>query len=127
MGKLKQKITLNLLMAKAKRSKRKLNDKKPIYMLNALWFKPDGGYEKYKQYMEEVSPMLKKYNGRVHSNIYVPQDEIIGQFDADMIFFVKWPSWEVFSTFIQDPDYQDIMKIREDAITNSLLIRCDKM
>lgn len=96
-------------------------------MLNALWFKPEGGHEKYKQYMEAVAPLLKKYGGKVHSHFYVPQQEIIGKFDADLIFFIEWPSWEVFITFTKDPDYQPVYKIREDAITNSLLIRCAKM
>ena len=99
----------------------------PIYMLNALWFKPDGGRDTYKQYMAAVEPLLKKYNGRVHSNFYVPQNEIIGKFDADLVFFIKWPSWDVFNQFVSDPEYQDIMQIREEAITNSLLIRCAKM
>jgi uncharacterized protein (DUF1330 family) len=125
--KLKMKFGLKLLMAKSKRSKVKMNDTVPIYMLNALWFKPDGGHKKYKQYMAAVEPLLKKYNGRVHSNFYVPQNEIIGKFDADLIFFVKWPSWDIFNQFVSDPDYQDIMQIREKAITNSLLIRCAKM
>jgi len=127
MGKIKRTIALKLLMAKTKRSKHKMHDNKPIYMLNALWFKPDGGYDKYREYMAAVSPLLKKYNGRVHSDIYVPQQEIFGKFDADMIFFVKWPSWNVFNEFANDPDYQPLMQIREDAITKSLLIRCDKM
>ncbi len=127
LSKLKLKLGLKLLMAKSKRSKTKMSNRDPIYMLNALWFKPNGGHDTYKQYMAAVEPLLKKYNGRVHSNFYVPQNEIIGKFDADLVFFVKWPSWDVFNQFVSDPDYQDIMQIREKAITNSLLIRCAKM
>jgi len=45
-----------------------MNDNNSIYMLNALWFKPDGGHNKYKEYMKSVSPLLKKYGGRVRFN-----------------------------------------------------------
>ena len=127
LSKLKLKLGLKLLMAKSKRSKNKMSNTDPIYMLNALWFKPNGGHKKYKEYMTAVTPLLKKYNGRVHSNFYVPQNEIIGKFDADLVFFVKWPSWDVFNQFVSAPEYQDIMQIREDALTSSLLIRCSKM
>ncbi len=127
LNKLKMKLGLKLLMAKSKRSKKKMNDSDPFYMLNALWFKPDGGHEKYQEYMTAVTPLIKKYNAKVHSSFYVPQQALIGKFDADMIFFVKWPSWNAFNEFANDPDYQPIMQIREDAIANSLLIRCAKM
>ena len=127
MGKIKSAILLKLLMVKAKRSKLKMNDNNSIYMLNALWFKPDGVHNKYKEYMKSVSPLLKKYGGRVHSDLYVPQAAIIGEFDADMIFFIEWPDWPTFMNFANDPDYESIRQLREDAITNSLLIRCAKI
>ena len=77
--------------------------------------------------MKSVSPLLKKYGGRVHSNLYVPKAAIIGEFDADMIFFVEWPDWPTFMNFANDPNYESIKQLREDAITNSLLIRCAKI
>ena len=127
MGKFKKAILFKLLMVNAKRSKNNMNDKDSIYMLNALWFKPKDGHDKYKQYMKSVSPLLKKYGGRMHSDLYVPQDAIIGEFDADMIFFIEWPDWPTFMNFANDPDYEPVRQLRENAITKSLLIRCAKM
>jgi len=104
-----------------------MSEQKPIYMLNALWFKADGGYESYKQYMKAVFPIIAKYGARPVTDLYTPKQDIIGEFDADLIFFVEWPSWEVFNTFAKDPDYESIRSLRENAITKSLLIRCAKM
>jgi uncharacterized protein (DUF1330 family) len=57
---------------------------------------------------------------------YVPEMSLIGTFDADLVFFVDWPSQEAFLAFVQDPGYQAIQHLREEAITDSLLIRCTK-
>lgn len=96
-------------------------------MLNALWFKPDGGFESYKQYMKAALPIVTKYGGKPVTDLYLPQQNIIGEFDAGLVYFVEWPNWDVFNRFIKDPDYVAIRHLREDAITKSLLIRCDKL
>lgn len=97
-----------------------------VYMLNVLWFQPDGGAKRYNQYLRETATVFSKYGGRKLDS-YEPQQAIIGDFDADLIFIVEWPSWESFQAFIADPDYQPLREIRESAITNSLLVRCQKL
>ncbi|MEA1881246.1 MAG: DUF1330 domain-containing protein [Candidatus Marinimicrobia bacterium] len=104
-----------------------MTEQQPLFMLNALWFKPDGGYKSYNQYMKAALPLVTKYGGRPVTDLYLPQQDIIGEFDADLIYFVEWPSWNVFKTFANDPDYLAIRHLREDAISKSLLIRCNKM
>ena len=95
-----------------------------IYMLNALWFKPEGGFEKYQEYSRAVMPFLEKYGGRKLKETFIPEQAFIGDFDADMVFFVEWPNLETFQKFVADPDFQPVSKIREEALTNSLLIQC---
>lgn len=96
-----------------------------IYMFNALWFKPDGGREKYKEYLKATAPILARYGGRPITPSLKPDMGLIGEFDADLIFVVEYPSWETFKTFTQDPEYQaKALPLREAAITKSLLIRC---
>jgi uncharacterized protein (DUF1330 family) len=96
-----------------------------IYMLNALWFKPDGGAEKYREYMKAVAPYLRAVGGKVHSAHYAPQKAIIGEFDADLIFFVEYPNEAAFQSMAQDPGYlADAYPLREAAIAKSLLIQC---
>ena len=100
-------------------------DDKKIYILNALWFKPDGGAERYAEYGRAVGPIVAKYGGRIDGRSYVPRQNLIGEFDADLVFFVEWPSLEAFQTFAQDPDLPAASSIRSDSITKSLLIQCD--
>ena len=98
---------------------------RPFSMLNALWFKAEGGTEKYKEYLVAAHPFMLKHGGSSDSR-YEPEVSLIGTFDADLVFFVDWPSQEAFLAFVQDPDYQAIQHLREEAITDSLLIRCNK-
>ena len=96
----------------------------PFYMLNALWFKPDGGKERYLEYMKQVGPIVAKYGGSMASDAYIPEQAFIGEFDADLVFFVRWPSFSVFTEFVNDSEYAPVKAIREEAITKSLLIKC---
>ena len=100
------------------------DEKGPIYMLNVLWFKPDGGRGRYMEYIAAAGPLVAKHGGRPLPG-YVPRTAVIGDFDADLVFFVEWPSWRVFTEFAGSAEYSTIAHLREDAITKSLLIRCD--
>lgn len=94
-----------------------------IYMLNALWLKPDGGAERYADYMRAVAPVVAKYGGRKVDS-YVPERALIGEFDADLVFFVEWPNQEAFMSFIADPDFASARAIRDEALSKSLLVQC---
>ncbi len=96
-----------------------------FFMLNALWFKPDGGAEKYKEYLAAAAPFAAQYGG-VANDRYTPEESLIGDFDADLVFFVEWPSQQAFKEFIQDPGYKAISHLRDEAIRDSLLVRCRK-
>lgn len=94
-------------------------------MLNALWFKEDGGLEKYAEYIAAASPFVAKHGGTAGES-YIPTQAMIGEFDADLMFFVHWPNEKAFLGLIQDPGYMEISHLRGEAITDSLLIRCKK-
>lgn len=100
-------------------------DEKPFYMLNALWYKPEGGQEKYLEYLKAAGPIMLKHGGEKLPS-FIPEKALIGKFDADLVFFVKWPSKKVFNEFVSDPEYKKIMHLREEAIDNSLLIMCNR-
>lgn len=98
-------------------------DDTPILMFNALWFKPDGGAAQYREYMREAFPIVTRHGGKKATG-GVPDKALIGTFDADLIFFVEWPSWAAFEAFLADPDYERVRDLREQALRDSLLIRC---
>jgi uncharacterized protein (DUF1330 family) len=101
------------------------SDDKRFFMLNVLWFKPDGGADKYNEYLRAAGPFVAKHGGK-SDGAYVPEANIIGKFDADLVFFVEWPNQKAFTEFIQDPGYRAVSHLREQAIRDSLLIRCKK-
>lgn len=94
-----------------------------VYMLNVLWFRPDGGAEKYAEYGEAAAPFVAELGGKLLES-YTPELALIGEWDADMFFIVEWPNWEAFTKLPQDPGYQKIAHLREEALRDSLLIRC---
>lgn len=95
-----------------------------IVMLNALWFKADGGRERYAEYAKAAAPYVKAVGGK-SLPAYKPDRAVIGEFDADLVFFVEYPSWEAFKTFLWNEEYRkNAMPLREGAIEKSLLIRC---
>lgn len=95
----------------------------PIYMLNAIWFKEHGGREKYQEYGAAAYPLLKKAGAEGLPRFY-PEEELVGQWDPDVFFVVKYPNKAAFESMISSPEYQKIKHLREDAIEKSLLIRC---
>lgn len=98
-------------------------DGEKTYMLNVLWFKADGGAEKYAEYVAAASPYVEKYGGRMVAS-YVPEMALIGKWNPDLFFVVEWPSWEAFAKLPQDEGYLKISHLREEALEDSLLIKC---
>lgn len=96
-----------------------------VYMLNALWFKEDGGAEKYAEYAAAAAPLVQALGGRLVES-YTPQRALIGSWDPDLFFVVEWPNWETFLELPENPDYLKIAHLREEALRDSLLIRCKR-
>ena len=101
-----------------------MNDQ-PIYMLNALWFKKNGGAKKYREYMAAVEPIIGKLGASVKES-YKPEQSLIGDWQPDLFFVVEYPSQSAFESLRTDPEYHKIMHLRGEALENSLLVRCSK-
>jgi uncharacterized protein (DUF1330 family) len=97
-----------------------------FFMLNALWFKEDGGAEMYNEYLRALAPFTIKYGAIIHES-YVPQESLIGTFDADLLFYAEWPSTAAFMNLTKDPGYLEIVHLRREAITKSLLIKLRRL
>jgi len=92
-------------------------------MFNALWLKEQGGREKYMEYGAAIAPILKEVGGEVLPN-YGTEQAIIGDWDPDVFFFVKYPNKAAFESMATSAAYNKIKHLREAAIKKSLLIRC---
>ena len=115
-------IGVSLPAARAQDQAEEKKDER-IFMLNVLWFKEDGGAEKYQDYIRAASPFVVKHGGK-GGQAFIPDQAMIGDFDADLFFVVEWPNMQSFMGLVQDPGYQKISHLREEAITDSLLVRC---
>ncbi len=99
-----------------------------VYMLNVLWFKPNGGAETYGRYAKAVAPLLAEHGATLPELSYQPEMAIIGEWDADLLFVVEWPSWQAFQAMATSERYRvEAGPLREAAIEKSLLIRCNAM
>jgi uncharacterized protein (DUF1330 family) len=95
-------------------------------MLNALWFVKDGGAEKYAEYGAAAAPFVSELGGRMLDG-FAPDLSLIGEWDPDLFFIVEWPSWDAFMKLPENDGYKKIAHLREEALENSLLIRCKRM
>ena len=96
-----------------------------VYMFNAVWFEPKKGEQRYREYLKHAVPLMKAVGGRRLKSM-VPERALIGEFDADLVFFVEYPNWDAFKSFVNSPEYHKIAYIREEALVNSLLVRCGR-
>ncbi len=96
-----------------------------IYMLNAVWFKADGGEEQYRQYLKEIGPLIKRVGGRKLKS-FVTDRVLIGEFDADLMFFVEYPDWQAFKDFANSSDHHKVAYLKEEALEKSILVRCTR-
>ena len=96
-----------------------------IYMLNALWFKPDGGEARYRKYLaatREVTDQLEI--GAEVVNSYVPKEILIGNWNPDLVFFVRYPDRDAFNRLVTSKEYARVRHLREEAIEDSVLVEC---
>ncbi len=94
-----------------------------IYMSNALWFKPDGGAEKYAEYVPAAGPIMSRLGARI-AEAYEPDLALIGDWEPNVFLLVELPDFEAFSQLLVDPQYREIAHLREAGLERSLLIRC---
>lgn len=98
----------------------------PVYMLNVLWFKKDGGKETYAKYWANATKILAKAGATV-SDMVSPELCIIGEWDADAIFIVKYPSMAVIEGLADSAEVEANKHLREEALEKSLLIKCGEL
>ena len=96
-----------------------------IYMLNAFWFKEDGGEALYKEYMQEALPLIHDVGGKKLRSV-VPVRTLVGEFDADLVYFIEFPSWEAYKGFANSAPYHKIAYKLREAVDKSLVVRCER-
>ena len=94
----------------------------PVVMLNLLRFKPDGGRERYQQYVEHFTRTAAAYGARTTylgdgSTALVAEP---GQ-SWDAVLLVQYPSRQHFADMVRDPEYQKGTHLRTEALEEAVL------
>jgi uncharacterized protein (DUF1330 family) len=99
------------------------DDGKPVTMLNLLRFDPDGGRERYDDYIRMAVPLLARYGAEV---IYAgeglaPLSAEEGQ-AWDSVVLVRYPNRQAFASLAADPDYTSTAgPARESSLIEAVL------
>jgi uncharacterized protein (DUF1330 family) len=94
----------------------------PVVMLNLLRF-AEGGAESYQEYARHLrETFLPRYGGEIlyagtGSTALVAED---GQ-SWDAVVVVRYPDRTAFSRMVADPGYQEVTRLRTEALTEAVL------
>lgn len=94
----------------------------PVVMLNLLRFRPDGGRERYTEYVEH----FRRASGPFGAEVVYVGDGLTalvaepGQ-SWDAVLLVRYPSRQAFSDMVRDPTYQQGSHLRTQALTEAVL------
>ncbi len=94
----------------------------PVVMLNLLRYKPDGGRERYQEYVEHFTRTSRPYGAET---VYVgdgstPVVAEPGQ-AWDAVLLVRYPSRQAFTDMVRDPEYQKGTHLRTEALEEAVL------
>lgn len=94
----------------------------PVVMLNLLRYKPDGGRERYQQYVDHFRRTASRFGAEV---LYVGEGSSVlvaepGQ-QWDSVLIVRYPSRQAFSDMVRDPEYNAGTHLRTDALVEAVL------
>ena len=94
----------------------------PVVMLNLLRYRPDGGREQYRQYVDHFRRTSARHGAEV---LYVGDGSSVlvaerGQ-EWDTVLLVRYPSRQAFSDMVRDPEYSAGTHLRSGALAEAVL------
>jgi uncharacterized protein (DUF1330 family) len=94
----------------------------PVVMLNLLRFKPDGGRERYLEYVEHFRQTAAPHGAEV---VFVGDGSTALVADPgqnwDAVLLVRYPSRSAFSDMVRDPAYSAGTHLRTEALEEAVL------
>ena len=98
------------------------DDGEPVVMLNLLRFRPDGGRDRYLEYLKMAGPLVTRYGAEI---LYAGDGATAlaaepGQ-SWDAVALVRYPTRRAFADMVADPDYQIADPVRMSALAAAVL------
>ncbi|MET0936183.1 MAG: DUF1330 domain-containing protein [Luteibacter sp.] len=98
------------------------NDDSPVVMLNLIRFEPEGGRERYLEYLAMARPILARFGARIlfgGDGLPVLTEGQAQPWDA--VVLVQYPRRSAFRDMVGDPEYQVAFKVGVSAIADIVL------
>jgi uncharacterized protein (DUF1330 family) len=77
--------------------------------------------EKYRQYIDQVSPIVTKYGGRYH--VRGEKIKSFGTWKPERIIVIEFPTENHIQRWLTSPEYEGIAPLREEgAETQAILV-----
>jgi uncharacterized protein (DUF1330 family) len=98
------------------------DDGSTVVMLNLIRFEPDGGRERYLEYLQMAKPILARFGAKILFGGDGLPVLTTGQAQAwDAVVLVQYPRGAAFKTMIGDPEYQIAFEVGVSAIADIVL------
>ncbi|WP_068091198.1 DUF1330 domain-containing protein [Novosphingobium rosa] len=97
-------------------------DDAPVVMLNLIRFQPDGGRDRYLDYLGMAKPILERFGAKIlfgGDGLAVLTEGQAEEWDA--VVLVQYPQRSTFRDMVADPDYQVAFKVGSSAIADIVL------
>lgn len=95
----------------------------PVHMINLLHFVPKTGRQEYYKYLEACAPALGKCGAKVafHTNVISHSTQASGK-QWNSLLIGAYPNKLALIQGVIDPQYIEAFKIREQALTDAMLL-----
>jgi len=94
----------------------------PVVMLNLIRFDPQGGRERYLEYIGMAKPILARFGARILFGGKGLPVLTEGQAQAwDAVVLVEYPRRSAFNAMVGDPEYWQAFQVGASAIAEIVL------
>ncbi len=98
------------------------DDDSAVIMLNLLRFEPDGGRERYLEYLQMAKPILARFGAKIlFGGDGLPVLTTGQAQEWDAVVLVQYPRRSAFKNMVGDPEYQIAFEIGKSAIADIVL------
>jgi len=98
------------------------DDDSAVVMLNLIRFEPDGGKQRYLEYLRMAKPILARFGARIlFGGNGLPVLTTGQEKGWDAVVLVQYPRRSAFKDMVADPEYQIAFKVGVSAISDIVL------
>ncbi len=76
--------------------------------------------EKYRQYIDQVFPMVKKYGGRYH--VRGENIKALSDWNPDRMVVIEFPSEDHINEWLTSPEYTAVAPLRKEGANTQAVI-----